>query len=375
MSLDAPLIDYLWNSEYGDRLDFKVPSPHNKSGVCNVRTLNNELVEIEINPHLTDGLYLLTESARSNPDKLEIYNFIHIQQPSIALNSLKALLERGKPKTVHRSIKIDNSTLTRQQRKLLEDLFHHPVFEDNWNVMLSANRSEVETDFTITRQDLNRVFSPTNIGSEESEEVPTYPDVHLVVTAGERGVVTYNLSELYESRIIEVDGILDLLEELVETRRQDVKNVRRNHERSFDNRKLDQDRARVKERHLKEHLMNTLVQHNPNIIVEGEGSDYINYRIEVDVVRLPFVVEDLESLYRAVLPGVVGCTGLSASKKEAIRQLYEAVELETQIKPLTEQEVQQLRVQRFHSQTHQRHTVEYAEFNISVNKGRKYHDA
>lgn len=374
MSLDARLIDRLWNSEYGDRLDFKVTSPNNKVGVSNVRTLNNELVEIEVSPYLTEGLYLLTETSRSNPERYEIFNFTHILQPNIALNSLKALLERGKPKTVHRSLKIDNERLTRQQRKLIEDLFNHPVFDEKWNVMISANRSEVESDFTITRQDLNRVFSPTTIGDESDvEETPVYPDVHLILVAGERGVVAYNLSELYENRIIEVDEILDLLEALVETRRLVNKNVRRNHERSFDTQKRNLDVVQMKERNLKEHLMHTLVRHNPNILVEGEGSDYINYRIEVETIRLPFLVEDLESLYRAVLPGVAGCTGLSVSRSEAIRQLLDAVAVETQIKPLTEQEVQALTNYRFESL--QRRNVQYELFKVSVNKGRKYHGA
>lgn len=364
MSLDSALIDRLWNSEYGDRLDFKV------AGISNVRTLNNELIEVEVNQYLKDGLYVLTESARSNPEKLEVYNFTHIRQPSLALNALKTLMEQGKPKTVHRSLKIDPESLTRQQRKLIEELFRHPVFEDKWVVNLNATRTEVESDFTITRQDLNRVFSPVSIGEEQSDEVPTYPDIHLLLVSGERGVVAYNLSELYENRIIEVDEVLDLLAALVEFKLNDVKNVRRNHERSFDRAAHEKDRARMKERHRKEHLMETLVRHNPNITVEGEGSDYINYRIVIDVVELPFVVEDLESLYRTVLPGVAGCTGLSALKRDAIQQLREAVKLETQLKPLTEQEVQQLKNHRFPSSQ----VVERARFEVSVNKGRKYHE-
>lgn len=379
MALHASIIDKLWNSEYGDRLDLSDPRNQNPT---NVRTIDGEVVEIQINQHITEGLYRLEEyipSVKPPANALPTYRFISPIHLGFVLQRLSTFIERGKTKSTLRSIKVDPEKLTRKQKQVIEEIFNQQVFDGSWVVSLNASRSEVE-HVTVDIKDFDKCFSPMaekdllDDKDEWSDEEKTLTNVYLLLNSNNHGFVAFNLSELYAAHVIELEDVRELVDNIIEDRLAQNDYSRYNYSRAVASvarieRAQVKDEAASKMRHtnLVNHVATVLSEHNPKFRVTGHGEDYINYHVVEETGEFPYLAQYIQPLWRLTVPGLTGVVGNSMDKDEAFRMLESGFYLESKIKPLSEDDIHRLRHYRFPKEGN----VEHGRFTYAVKRDKR----
>ncbi len=371
MSLQSKLIDRLWGTEYGDFLDLPHPGSPNPT---NIRSGSDGPYEIRVNQYLTEGLYHLEGPIPQQTTRgLDMCQFNPVQNLGIVQHKLKTLTEVGKPLTTYRTIKVDANQLTDHQRTLLEDLFRHPVFNEGWNVNISASRTQTENDYRLNVVDFNKCFVLTKPSEDDyKEDEEPAKDVYLVLLNGERGYVSFNLSLLIQNRIIEIDEVMELMNAVLHHQAVKVRLVERaysyaTHQATSTD--VENARAKMKHDNLVEHLAKTLVKHNPNTQIRGHGEDYINYHVSEETGEFPYVVEYHAPLWRLSVPGLTeAVVGNSMNKNEALRMITDGFTLETKINPLSEDDIYRLQNQYY---IRGMDNVEWGRFTYSVKRDKR----
>lgn len=383
MQLQATIIDKLWNSEYGDHLEYPGPNPQQPS---NVRTIDGQVAEIEINKQLHDGLYRLEKV--SNPlgrvsNRLDTYRFVAPFHLGFVLYRLSSLIEEGKTKTTVRSVRVDPSKLSAKQKALLEEIFKEQVFNGTWNVSLNATKTEkqyVKIDIT----DFDKCFSPfierDLVDNKEKEDWTTEEDIdtniYLVISNGEDSKVAYNLSELYSLNVIELEDVRELVDCIIAERLSvaDFNGYKYSRNVAADAREgqreaTKQANHRMRQTNLVNHVASVLSEHNPKFKVTGHGEDYINYHVSEETGEFPYVVEYHAPLWRLSIPGLTeAVVGNSMNKDEALRMITDGFTLETKINPLSEDDIHRLQNQYY---IRGMDNVEWGRFTYSVKRDKR----
>ena len=193
MNLD----DKLWNSEYADHLVLG----------SNIRTHNEEIVDIKVNAYLNEGFAHLNYSStkKGQPE----YSFSGLQSRVVILDKLRAFRDNDHTKTEMRSVRVDTAKLSDLDKETLENIFRHPVFLEGYTVALSASKA-VQVEKPVTREDFNDLFYSSNCPKLDEKG-----DVYLILRAVKGDEIkfqSFNLTELYINRYVELNDIIDLLE-------------------------------------------------------------------------------------------------------------------------------------------------------------------